>query len=141
MTADSRDVFTPEQRSAVMRAVKSTNTAPELVVRAAVRDLGFGRRYRLNRASITGKPDLAFSALRKVIFVHGCFWHGHACKRGARMPKTNAAYWRAKIARNVARDAAHRAALKREGWSTLTIWECETRNSAALKRKLARFLH
>jgi DNA mismatch endonuclease (patch repair protein) len=123
-----------------MRAVKSADTTPEIAVRAAVCELGFGRRYRLNRAGITGKPDLAFSALRKVVFVHGCFWHGHACKRGARMPKTNAAYWRAKIARNVARDAATRAALKREGWTTLTIWECETRDDDALKRKLARFL-
>lgn len=136
----SHDVFTPEKRSAVMRAVKSTNTAPELTVRAAVRDLGFGRRYRLNSSAAPGRPDLVFSALRKVIFVHGCFWHGHDCKRGARQPKTNAAYWRTKIARNRERDAATRTTLRREGWSVLTIWECETRDDAALKRKLARFL-
>jgi DNA mismatch endonuclease (patch repair protein) len=89
-----------------MRAVKSHGTAPELAVRAAVRELGYARRYRLNGAKLPGKPDLVFGAMRKVIFVHGCFWHGHDCKRGARQPKDNAAYWRAKIARNVARDRA-----------------------------------
>ena len=136
----SHDVFTPDQRSAVMRAVKSTNTTPERAVRAIVRELGYGRRYRLNSSTAPGKPDLVFSTLRKAIFVHGCFWHGHDCKRGARMPKSNAEYWRTKIGRNRARDIATRAALKREGWSALTIWECETRDAAKLQRKLARFL-
>lgn len=136
----SHDVFKPEKRSDVMRSVKSSDTAPERAVRAAVCELGYGRRYRLNSKSAPGKPDLVFSTLRKVVFVHGCFWHGHDCKRGAREPKTNAAYWRAKIARNRARDAALRTALKRERWSALTLWECETRDAEALKRKLARFL-
>ncbi|MFT3727605.1 MAG: very short patch repair endonuclease [Terricaulis sp.] len=136
----SHDVFTPEQRSAVMRAVKSAGTTPERSVRAIVRELGYGRRYRLNARTVPGKPDLVFGALRKVIFVHGCFWHGHDCKRGARMPKNNAAYWRTKIARNKARDMANRATLKREGWAALTIWECEIGNGLALRRKLARFL-
>jgi DNA mismatch endonuclease (patch repair protein) len=134
------DVFEPEKRSAVMRAVKSSDTAPERAVRAAVRALGFGRRYRLNGAHLPGKPDLVFSALNKVVFVHGCFWHGHACKRGARQPKDNAAYWRAKIARNRARDAASLRALRAEGWRTLVVWECETRDESALSRKLTRFL-
>jgi DNA mismatch endonuclease (patch repair protein) len=134
------DVFSAEKRSAVMRAVKSKDTAPERAVRAAVRALGFGRRYRLHRADIAGKPDLAFASLRKLIFVHGCFWHGHDCKRGAREPKGNAAYWRAKIARNRARDAAVRARLRRAGWASLVIWECETRDPAKLSAKLARFL-
>ncbi|MEZ5994891.1 MAG: very short patch repair endonuclease [Hyphomonadaceae bacterium] len=134
------DVFPPEQRSAVMRAVKSSNTAPERAVRAAVCALGYRRRYRLNGAGLPGKPDLVFPAQRKAIFVHGCFWHGHACKRGARTPKNNAAYWRAKIARNVARDAAALTALRRDGWPALIIWECEIRDPAALSRKLANFL-
>lgn len=134
------DVFDPAKRSAVMRAVKSRDTAPELAVRATVRELGYARRYRLNGASLPGKPDLVFGALRKVIFVHGCFWHSHDCKRGARQPKDNAAYWRAKISRNVARDAASLKALKADGWSALVIWECETRDRAALSRKLAKFL-
>lgn len=123
-----------------MRAVKSSGTAPELAVRAAVRELGFARRYRLNNASLPGKPDLVFGAMRKAIFVHGCFWHGHDCKRGARQPKDNAAYWRAKIARNVARDRASLKALRDDDWSALVIWECETRDDAALARKLTKFL-
>ncbi|MGD9815864.1 MAG: very short patch repair endonuclease [Hyphomonadaceae bacterium] len=134
------DVFDPEKRAAVMRAVRSSGTAPERAVRAAVCALGFARRYRLNGANLPGKPDLVFGALRKVVFVHGCFWHGHACKRGARAPKDNAAYWRTKIARNAARDAASLAALSAAGWSALVVWECETRAPATLSAKLAAFL-
>ena len=134
------DVFDAKKRSAVMRAVKSSNTAPELAVRAAVCALGYGRRYRLNGAHLPGKPDLVFTALGKVVFVHGCFWHGHDCKRGARQPKDNAAYWRAKIARNRARDAASLRALRTNDWSALVVWECETRDAGALAAKLKRFL-
>jgi DNA mismatch endonuclease (patch repair protein) len=134
------DGFDAEKRSAVMRAVKSRDTKPELVVRAAVCALGYGRRYRIGGAKLPGKPDLVFGAMRKAIFVHGCFWHGHDCKRGARQPKDNAAYWRAKIARNVARDARSTAALKTNGWRTLTLWECEIKQAALLARKLRAFL-
>ena len=134
------DLFTPAKRSAVMRAVKSADTAPERAVREAVCALGFARRYRLNCAHLPGKPDLVFTALRKVVFVHGCFWHGHDCKRGARKPKDNRAYWSAKIARNRARDAAHARALAGAGWRALTVWECETRDRASLSRRLSRFL-
>lgn len=123
-----------------MRAVKSTDTAPERAVRAAVRALGFGRRYRLHGAHLPGKPDLVFTSLGKVVFVHGCFWHGHDCKRGSREPKDNAAYWRAKISRNRARDSASLGALREQGWSALVVWECQTREADALSRKLARFL-
>ena len=134
------DVFDAEKRSAIMRAVKSRDTAPERTVREAVRALGYGRRYRIGGVTLPGKPDLVFGAMRKAIFVHGCFWHGHDCKRGARQPKDNAAYWRAKIARNRVRDVAVRKALRAEGWKALTIWECETRDDAKLAAKLARFL-
>ena len=123
-----------------MRAVKSRDTGPELKVRALVRELGYARRYRLNGANLPGKPDLVFSAMRKAVFVHGCFWHGHDCKRGARQPKDNAAYWRAKIARNTARDRASLKALRKDDWTPLVIWECETRDAVALKRKLTKFL-
>jgi DNA mismatch endonuclease (patch repair protein) len=123
-----------------MRAVKSSNTAPERAVRTAVHALGFGRRYRLNGAHLPGKPDLVFTSLGKVVFVHGCFWHGHDCKRGARQPKDNARYWRAKIERNRTRDAATLKTLRSEGWSALVVWECETRHEAALARKLGTFL-
>lgn len=134
------DVFDAEKRSAVMRAVKSRDTKPELAVRAAVRALGHGRRYRIGGAKLPGKPDLVFGAMRKVIFVHGCFWHGHDCKRGARQPKDNAAYWRAKIERNRGRDAASIAALKAADWRALVLWECEIKEAALLARKLTSFL-
>ena len=134
------DVFDIEKRSAVMRAVKSSDTAPERAVRAAVRAAGFGRRHRVNGAHLSGKPDLVLTSLSKVVFVHGCFWHGHDCKRGARAPKDNAAYWRAKIARNQQRDRTAVSALTSAGWSALVIWECETRDGAALEATLADFL-
>jgi DNA mismatch endonuclease (patch repair protein) len=138
--AESHDVFNPEKRSAVMRAIKSRDTAPERAVRAAACAAGFARRYRLNGAHLPGKPDLVFSALGKVVFVHGCFWHGHDCKRGARAPKQNAAYWRGKIGRNRTRDVETLRTLKSRGLSALVIWECETRDAAAMTRKLSRFL-
>ncbi|MFD1702847.1 very short patch repair endonuclease [Methylopila henanensis] len=122
-------VETPERRSAVMRAVKGRDTGPEMAVRRAAHALGY--RFRLHRKDLPGRPDLVFPSRRKAIFVHGCFWHGHDCARGARTPKTNADYWRAKIARNMARDERVKAELAALGWETLTIWECE------LKRDLA----
>ena len=139
MTARA-DVFDAEKRSAVMRAVKSSDTAPERAVRAAARTLGYARRYRLGGGGLPGKPDLVFTSLRKVIFVHDCFWHDHDYKRGARQPKDNAAYWRAKIARNRARDALVLKSLRAGDWKALVIWECETRDEAKLSAKLARFL-
>lgn len=130
------DVFEPEQRSAVMRAVKSRDTAPELKVRKAAHALGL--RFRLNRADLPGKPDVVFPAKRTALFVHGCFWHGHDCPRGARMPQTNRAYWQAKISRNMARDKASVAALKKLGWKPRVIWECQTRDANTLSRLIMR---
>ena len=132
------DVFTPNERSAVMRAVKSSNTAPEIAVRRAAHALGL--RFRLNRSDLPGKPDLVFPARKAALFVHGCFWHGHDCARGARMPASNRDYWLAKIGRNVTRDKATLAALKKQGWKAHVIWECETRDREKLSRLLARKL-
>lgn len=129
---------TPEQRSAVMRRVKSKHTAPELKLRKLLTSLGY--RYRLHRADLPGKPDLVFPGRRKLIFVHGCFWHGHDCPRGARAPKNNADYWQAKIARNRARDAAHQTKLAETGWRVLTVWECEMKDDASLVGRLRAFL-
>jgi DNA mismatch endonuclease (patch repair protein) len=128
------DVFTPQQRSAVMRKVKGKDTAPELKVRAALRRLHVG--YRLHRADLPGKPDVAMPGRKIALFVHGCFWHGHDCARGARMPKANRPYWEAKIARNRARDAEHRTALEAKGWRAVTLWECELKDAAALEARL-----
>ncbi len=125
-------------RSAVMRAVKSVNTRPEMIVRSTAHRLGF--RFRLHDKTLPGRPDLVFLGRRKVIFVNGCFWHGHDCKRGDRAPKTNAAYWRAKIARNKARDAEVGAALIAAGWNVLIVWECETKDVAGLGVRLNAFL-
>jgi DNA mismatch endonuclease (patch repair protein) len=133
------DVFAPDQRSAVMRAVKSRDTKPEIAVRRVAHAQGL--RFRLNRSDLPGKPDLVFPSRRAVIFVHGCFWHGHDCARGARTPATNRDYWRAKIGRNMARDKASLAALKKLGWKAIVIWECETRDAERLKRLILRKLH
>lgn len=128
------DVFTPEQRSAVMRKVKGRDTSPELKVRKLLTRLGV--RYRLNRKDLPGKPDIVMAGRRTAIFVHGCFWHGHDCARGARMPKANADYWRGKIARNRARDAKVQAELEAAGWRAVVVWECELKDAAALERRL-----
>jgi DNA mismatch endonuclease (patch repair protein) len=124
-------------RSAVMRAVKSRDTSPERAVRALLRPIAPG--YRLNRADLPGKPDIAYGRRKLAIFVHGCFWHGHDCARGARMP--NAAYWGAKIARNRARDERTLAAYAAIGWRTLVVYECELKDKAALSARLAEALN
>jgi DNA mismatch endonuclease (patch repair protein) len=116
------DVFTPEQRSAVMRRVKGRDTAPELAVRRILRAAGIG--YRLGGGGLPGRPDLVMKGRRTAVFVHGCFWHGHDCARGARKPQANAAYWSGKIERNRTRDAASTAALEAAGWRVITVWEC-----------------
>ena len=121
-----------------MRSVRRQDTAPELALRRLLHAKGL--RFRLHVRGEPGTPDLLLPKRATAIFVHGCFWHGHDCTRGARMPKQNAEYWRAKIARNVARDSAALKALRADGWRTLVVWECETRNAAALSRKLDSFL-
>ncbi|MBY6241407.1 very short patch repair endonuclease [Methylosinus sp. Sm6] len=128
----------PARRSAIMRAVKSRDTAPERAVRALLR--GVAPHYRLHRKDIPGNPDVAYVGRKLAIFVHGCFWHGHDCARGARMPKANADYWRAKIGRNRARDAVHKEKLAALGWRALVVWECELKDRAALEQKLRAFL-
>lgn len=123
-----------------MAAIKSKGMKPEMIVRSAVHGMGY--RYRLHRKGLPGKPDLVFGPRKKVIFVHGCFWHQHsdpACKI-ARMPKSNTGYWNAKLARNVERDAKNIALLETAGWKVLTIWECETKETERLKEKLKAFL-
>ena len=128
------DVYPPQKRSAVMRAVKSANTAPELKVRRVLHAMGL--RFRLHRNDLPGKPDIVLPRWRVALFVHGCFWHGHACPRGARTPKTNTEYWLAKIARNKERDARHASTLQTLGWRVVTIWECETRKADCLMKRL-----
>ncbi|MEW8051977.1 MAG: very short patch repair endonuclease [Candidatus Thiodiazotropha sp.] len=127
------------ERSEIMRRVRSTDTTPELIVRKLIYSLGF--RYRLHKKDLPGKPDLVFSGKRKVIFVHGCFWHGHKCKRGNRLPKKNREYWKKKINANVKRDKSHIEELSKDGWSVLTIWECETKDQDKIIYEIVRFLN
>jgi DNA mismatch endonuclease (patch repair protein) len=121
-----------------MQAVKSKDTAPELTVRRLAHGMGY--RFRLHSKDLPGKPDLAFPARHSVIFVHGCFWHGHDCTRGARISKTNRNYWIEKIGRNRERDRAARAALIDSSWKVAVIWECELRDLKHLRRRLSRIL-
>ena len=116
------DVFTREKRSAVMARVRGKDTKPELAVRAILRTAGIG--YRLGGQGLPGRPDIVMKGRRIAVFVHGCFWHGHDCPRGARKPRANADYWISKIGRNRTRDAASAAALAANGWRVITVWEC-----------------
>ena len=129
------DVFTPEKRSAVMRQVKGRDTSPEMKVRRLLWRLG--ARYRLHRKDLPGAPDIVLPGRRLAIFVHGCFWHGHDCARGARVPKQNRDYWEAKIGRNRARDLRTQAELQALGWTPLILWECELKDEAALRARLS----
>ena len=121
-----------------MRAVPGRNSTPELKVRRLL--TAMGARYRLHRRDLPGSPDVVFASRRLALFVHGCFWHGHDCARGARTPKSNTAYWLAKIARNRARDARVTQALAGTGWRAEAVWECELRDADALETRLRRLL-
>ena len=121
-----------------MQAVKSKNTCAEIAVRKLLYAEGY--RYRLHKPDLPGKPDLAFPSRKKVVFVHGCFWHRHTCRNGKRQPKTNLEYWIAKIARNVERDAAQLKETIEMGWQVLVIWECELKDETALKKRLISYL-
>lgn len=125
-------------RSATMRAVKSKDTGPELLIRSIVHRLGY--RFRLHRKDLPGKPDIVLGGHRKIIFVNGCFWHGHNCARGSRVPKSNHDYWVRKITRNRELDTMHSAVLSACGWHVLTIWECEAGVREQLLQKLIGFL-
>lgn len=123
-----------------MALVKSKNTRPEMLVRRLIHGMGY--RYRLHKKDLPGKPDIVFVSRKKVIFVHGCFWHGHqdpACKL-SRIPKSNLDFWREKIRRNQQRDIEVANKLDQEGWATLVIWECETRCSEDISVKIQDFL-
>jgi DNA mismatch endonuclease (patch repair protein) len=133
------DVFTREKRSLIMSRVKGRDTKPELLVRSLVHRIGF--RFRVQSRKLPGNPDIVLSRWRKVIFVHGCFWHGHArCPRSKR-PGTNKGFWNRKLDGNIQRDKRFCRELRRMGWKTLVVWECETRKSERLTAKLERFLH
>jgi DNA mismatch endonuclease, patch repair protein len=132
------DVLTPTQRSANMAAIKGKDTKPERVVRSIVYALGY--RYRLHRKDLPGKPDLVFSRHRKVILVHGCYWHMHDCRYGRVVPVTNPTFWKEKRATNVERDRRNENALREAGWAVLIVWECSMRNPDLLAAQIREFL-
>ena len=131
------DTLTSAQRSAAMAAVQGKNTKPELVVRRLLYGLGY--RYRLHVKDLPGRPDIVFRKRRCVVFVNGCFWHGHDCPRG-RGPSSNVEFWRRKIGKNRKRDSRVTDDLGKDGWRVLTVWQCETKDIAQLQRRLLRFL-
>ena len=132
------DTVSPEVRSQIMAKVKSKGMKPELRVRKLLHGLGY--RYRLHRSDLPGRPDLVFPARRKVIFVNGCFWHRHDGCPQVRIPATNRDYWLAKLERNYNRDRRSIAALQEQGWSVMTVWECQLRDITAATERLVLFL-
>ena len=134
------DTVNPKRRSEIMSGIRSKGMKPEMTVRRLLHSMGY--RYRLHRRDLPGKPDLVFPARRKVILVHGCFWHQHndpSC-RIVRRPKSNRAYWLPKLEGNAARDVEHRTRLRELGWDILVIWECEVRAGSGLLEKVKGYL-
>lgn len=131
------DRLTPERRSWLMSRIRGKDTVPELRVRKLLHGMGY--RFRLHQADLPGKPDIVFRSRKKIILVHGCYWHGHSCRRGQAASKTNVGFWQAKIQRNMKRDRRTAARLRKLGWSVAVVWECQTQDDARLRR-LVRFL-
>jgi DNA mismatch endonuclease, patch repair protein len=131
------DTRTPEQRRRIMKSVGTKNTSPEMLLRRLLHRIGY--RYRLHGSKLPGRPDLVFPSRKKVIFVHGCYWHGHGCSKG-KLPKSRLEYWAPKIAGNKRRDAAKQAALNELGWTWMIVWACELKAVSHLTRELSMFL-
>jgi DNA mismatch endonuclease (patch repair protein) len=132
------DVLTPQQRSFNMSRIRNRDTRPEMIVRSIVHRMGY--RYSLHKKSLPGKPDVVLVRHRKIIDVHGCFFHMHDCRYGRVVPATNVDFWRTKRLSNAARDQRNLKALKRERWKVMIVWECETRNLTKLSKRIERFL-
>jgi DNA mismatch endonuclease (patch repair protein) len=132
------DVHTPEQRSRNMAAIKGKNTMPELQVRSLLHSMGY--RFRLHRKDLPGKPDIVLAKYRLAIFVHGCFWHCHDCRRGRVIPATRPDFWAAKRGGNMERDLRKRAQLEEAGWRVAVIWECQAKEQESLELTLKKIL-
>ena len=131
------DNLTRSQRSETMKRVRGKDTGPERAVRKMVHAMGF--RFRLHVKELPGNPDIVFRSRSKVIFVHGCFWHGHRCDAGINRPSSNRQYWIPKLERNKKRDRASRARLRRLGWRVMVVWECQLKDPT-LGGSIAQFL-
>jgi len=132
------DTISRRRRSENMRRIRSQNTKPELIVRSQLHRLGY--RFRLHRRELPGSPDVVFPSRRKVIFVHGCFWHQHGRCVDGRLPKSRPSYWAPKLLRNKQRDKSCRAKLARLGWRSFVLWDCQINNCDKLQKRLVRFL-
>jgi DNA mismatch endonuclease (patch repair protein) len=128
------DKFSKQKRSEIMSGVRTAHTTPEVCVRKALHALGY--RFRLQRKDLPGKPDIVLPKYKTVIFVHGCFWHSHTCKKGQTLPQTNADFWIEKLSKNVQRDRENNEALKVLGWNVVVMWECETKTNEKLMATL-----
>lgn len=120
-----------------MSRIGSRDTTPELFVRRMLHAAGY--RYRLHRKDLPGKPDIVFPSRKKIVFIHGCFWHGHRCSKG-RLPKSNEAFWSGKIRNNRARDRRSTRQLEADGWKVMIVWQCEIKNPLALEKRIVDFL-
>jgi DNA mismatch endonuclease, patch repair protein len=132
------DTLTKRERSRVMARVRAKNTRPELAVRDVVRRLGF--TFQLHDKSLPGHPDLVFRRERKAIFIHGCFWHRHACPNGQRLPKSRVRFWQGKLTSNKRRDLRNLRRLNRLGWRYILIWECRLKDLKSVERRVGKFL-
>lgn len=133
------DNLTPEQRKRNMMNITSRHTKPEKIVRSIIHKMGY--RFRLHDSKLPSKPDIVLPRHKKIVLVHGCYWHMHVCKRGNVTPKTNTDYWQKKRFRNVERDEINLLELKKLGWKTVIIWECEVRDKSTLSQRLKGFLN
>jgi len=131
------DPLTPAERSERMSRIRNTDTKPEMIVRRIVHGLGY--RYRLHASDLPGHPDLVFRPRRKVIFVHGCFWHQHGCRQ-YRQQRTKRSFWEPKLEGNKERDQINQKKLSAMGWKFLVIWECELQNTEKLRKRISEFL-
>lgn len=131
------DRLSPERRSWLMSRIKGANTKPEIAVRSLLHRMGY--RFRLHRRGLPGTPDIVLPVREAVVFVHGCFWHGHACKK-TKMPKSRESYWTEKIEANRRRDARNRKSLRALGWKVVVVWECEVKKGELISRRLKKAL-
>lgn len=133
------DNMTTEQRSERMSRVRNKDTKPERVVRSLLHRLGY--RFRLHDKKLSGKPDIVLARHRKVVFIHGCFWHRHGVCRALSIPENNSDFWARKFAENVRRDGEKLAALREAGWDVLVVWECQTKDRDKLERTVRSFMN
>lgn len=133
------DIFPSPKRSQIMSSIRPYDTQPELMVRSLVHRMGY--RFRLHKQELPGNPDIVLPKHKKVIFVHGCFWHGHRkCSRSKR-PSSHQAFWGKKLDSNIARDKRQQRELRKLGWSVLVIWQCQLKNLTRLRNKIEEFLN